>query len=132
MSIISKCSCTGNNLDKLIQPVLLTVLAEEDLYGYKIVHKMSQMPIFRGRKPDVTGVYRSLKSMETRGLVVSSWNVSDAGSAKRFYKLTESGVECLNRWIETLEEHRQTIGTILTEAKKVSAKIRLGSSVNKT
>ena len=110
--INDKCSCTGNNLDKLIQPAILTVLAEQELHGYKIAHVISVMQAFQGQKPDITGIYRSLKSMESRGLVVSSWETSESGPAKRFYKLTATGVECLNRWIETLAEYRQNIDTL--------------------
>ena len=124
--INDKCSCTGNNLDKLIQPAILSVLAEEELHGYKIAHVISGMQAFRGQKPDITGIYRSLKSMESRGLVVSSWETSESGPAKRFYKLTETGAECLNRWIETLEEYRQNIDTLLMQAKKASIKIKSG------
>lgn len=116
--------------DKLIQPVILTILMEEDLYGYKIVQRIAEMPMFNGQKPDGTGVYRLLKSMEKRGLVVSSWSVSDTGPAKRFFKITESGEECLARWIDTLEEYRQTIGMLLAEARKASARTRPGPAFN--
>jgi poly-beta-hydroxybutyrate-responsive repressor len=121
-----KCPCSGNNLDKLIQPMILTILARENLYGYKIVQRIAESPMFKGNKPDGTGVYRFLKAMEQRGLVVSSWSLADTGPAKRVYHITNAGEECLSRWINSLEEYRRDIGRMLEEAKKACAKIKCG------
>lgn len=122
----NKCPCSGSNLDKLIQPMILTILAQEDLYGYKIVQRIAESPMFKGQKPDGTGVYRSLKAMEQRGLVLSSWSLADTGPAKLFYHLTNEGEECLAHWIDTLEEYRQIIGWMLEEAHHVYAETKHG------
>lgn len=63
----NKCPCYGGNLDKFIQPMILIILAQEDLYGYKIVQHMAESSMCKGQKPDGTGVYRFLKAMENRG-----------------------------------------------------------------
>jgi len=112
------CPCAGTNLDRLIQPAVLTILAKGRLHGYKIVQRIAELERHR---PDVTGVYRSLRSMEKRGLVVSAWDISDAGPAKRSYTLTDAGEACLGRWIETLEKHREVIARLLAEARRASA-----------
>ena len=59
--------------------------------------------MFGGQKPDASGVYRCLKTMEAKGLVASSWTLSDTGPAKRSYQLTPAGERCLQQWIRTLE-----------------------------
>ncbi|SDG30162.1 PadR family transcriptional regulator [Desulfosporosinus hippei] len=120
----NKCPCSGNNLDKLVQPTILTILAQEDLYGYKIVQRIAESPMFKGHKPDGTGVYRTLKAMEQRGLVISSRSLTDTGPAKIFYHITKEGEECLSHWINTLEEYRQIIGMMLAEVHNVCAKIK--------
>jgi DNA-binding PadR family transcriptional regulator len=66
---LAGCPCTGCNLDKFIQPAVLAVLAEGATHGYHVVQRLSEMPMFRGQVPDITGVYRFLKAMEDRGLV---------------------------------------------------------------
>lgn len=114
-----RCPCEGSNLDKLIHPAILTILAQENLYGYKIVQRIAETPMFKGHKPDATGVYRHLKQMENRGLVVSSWELPYTGPAKRSYMITEAGKECLYVWIKTLKEYRDSIESILKEAEKV-------------
>lgn len=117
---LDSCPCTGATLDKLIQPAILTVLAEEDLHGYKIAERLADMPPFEGQRPDVSGVYRFLRSMEDRSMVVGSWNLSERGPAKRLYRITAAGRECLSRWVHTLEVYRQAIGGLVEIAREAA------------
>jgi len=112
------CPCSGTTLSKLIQPAILTVLAEDALHGYRIVERIAEMPLLSGSRPDSTGVYRVLRSMENRGLVIASWDVSAKGPAKRCYRLTSDGRKCLARWIKTLTQHSQAIDGLLKMAKR--------------
>jgi DNA-binding PadR family transcriptional regulator len=104
------------SLDRLVQPAILIILVQGELHGYKIVQRIAELERHR---PDPTGVYRSLRSMEGRGLVVSEWRASDTGPARKSYRITEAGWECLERWIETLGEHGQTVYRLLAEARWV-------------
>ncbi len=113
------CPCAGRNLDKLVQPAILAVLAREDAHGYALVQRLAEMPIFRGRKPDATGVYRFLRQMEDRALVTSTWDTSETGPAKRLYSLTMAGRACLVRWMETLSTYRDAIGELLEVTRTV-------------
>lgn len=115
---LDNCPCAGVSLDRLVQPAILTILAQEGLHGYRIVQRIAEL---ERHKPDVTGVYRSLRAMEKRGLVVSTWDLSDSGPARRSYTLTETGKECLARWVETLGKHRQAIGRLLVVARRASS-----------
>ena len=105
-------------MDKLIQPAILAVLAEGPLHGYKLADHLGQMPICGGRKPDLSGVYRSLKWMEGNGLVVSSWDLSESGPARRLFRITPAGRECLAHWIDTLEQYRKHIHELLNAVRK--------------
>ena len=118
---LSTCPCGGGTLDKLIQPAILAVLAKGPLHGYKLAERIGGMPLFRGRKPDVSGVYRALKTMEGKELVVASWDLSDSGPARKSYGLTEAGERCLFCWIETLERYRQGISVLLKTARTAVA-----------
>jgi len=111
------CPCTGTTLTKLIQPAVLTVLSEGPLHGYRIAKRLGDFHISKGRKPDPTGVYRTLKSMEHRELVSSSWDLAAGGPPKRLYRLTKSGRQCLAQWVLTLEEYQKAIEELLTAAK---------------
>jgi PadR family transcriptional regulator PadR len=118
MSRFDDCPCSGGTLDKLLQPAILTALAQGDLHGYRIVRQVAALPIFKGRPPDVSGVYRSLRLMESRKLVVASWNMSERGPAKRLYRLTPAGRQCLLHWRETLIVYREAIGDLLVATRK--------------
>ena len=101
---LNECAQLGKSLSRLTQPSILTVLAASDVpvHGYKIIQEMTAGPMYGGNAPDPTGIYRILKQMENNGLVVSEWDTSESGPAKRCYSLTDDGRACLRRWIDSL------------------------------
>ena len=125
---LSQCPCSGRTLGKMVQPAIVATLAQEALHGYRIAEHVAHMPAFKGRRPDPTGVYRLLRSMEKRGLVLSSWDLSASGPARRLYRLTGDGERCLSRWIETLRNYRQTVGQLLEDLERAAEDRRLGAS----
>lgn len=116
-----KCSCKGYNLDKLLQPNILTILAKQKLHGYMVIQELERGHLFHNEKVDNTGVYRTLKTLEDRGMVRSEWMLEESGPAKKTYMITDKGLECLETWIQTLENYKKTIENIITEAKNVLA-----------
>lgn len=111
-----KCSCEGDNLDKLLQPQILTILSNEALHGYVIIQKLEDK-LLQGEKIDRTGVYRTLKILEDKDLVSSEWDVEGNGAAKKIFKINLSGEKCLANWIDTLDGYQKKIDKILTEAR---------------
>ena len=116
-----ECACEGGTLDKLIQPAILVVLGKGPLHGYRLAERIGRMPMFRGQQPDVSGIYRFLKTMEAQGMVAASWNLAERGPAKKSYQLTREGELCLGRWIKTLEQHRHGLNVLLRTARTVAA-----------
>ncbi|NTU89287.1 MAG: PadR family transcriptional regulator [Actinobacteria bacterium] len=110
----TECACMGKNLNRLMQPGILSVLtaSTETLHGYVIVQKLAESPMFGGTKPDATGVYRTLKQMEQDELVHSSWDTSAQGPAKKRFEITEKGSRCLSRWVDTLACYQLAIGEL--------------------
>lgn len=86
------------------------------MHGYIIVQKAAASPMFGGKKPDATGIYRALKRMEESGLVTSAWDTPEEGSAKRLFTLTQKGRDCLRRWIDALACYKLTIEELRAEA----------------
>ena len=116
-----ECPCSGATLARLIQPAIMTLLAGGPLHGYRIVQRLAKTPLVGGSRPDPTGVYRMLRLMEKRELVVSSWDLSDCGPAKRLYRLTPEGRQCLRRWVKTLTDYHRAIGRLLAGARQALA-----------
>ena len=115
---LKECAELGKSLNRLSQPTILTLLAEADapLHGYIIVQKAAASPMFGGKKPDATGVYRALKRMEEGGLVTSAWDTPEEGSAKRLFTLTDKGRHCLRRWIDALACYELTLEELRADA----------------
>lgn len=108
---LKECAELGKSLNRLSQPTILTLLAQSDrpLHGYVIVQQAAHSPMFGGKKPDATGIYRALKRMEEGGLVTSEWDIPEEGSTKRLFTLTDKGRSCLRRWIDALACYELTI-----------------------
>jgi PadR family transcriptional regulator, regulatory protein PadR len=110
---LAGCACAGSNLEKFVQPAVLAVLVDGPMHGYSIVQHLGGLPMFQGHKPDTTGVYRFLKTLEQRGMVTSAWDTSKSGPARKQFSLTQAGRQCLRRWIETLDEYHGQIGQLV-------------------
>jgi len=108
------CPCSGKSLAKLLHPAILVCLARGPAHGYAILQQLAEMKMFADDEPDHAGVYRTLKQMESQGYVESQWDVQvEAGPARRVFSLTETGMACLRRWLETLERYRDAIDGLL-------------------
>ena len=114
---LKECSELGSSLNKLTQPTILAILADagKPLHGYAIVQLAADSPMYGGKKPDATGIYRTLRKMQDAELLTSEWGESDEGPSKRSFDLTDKGRKALRRWIDalacytlTIEEFRKT------------------------
>ena len=110
---LDDCPCTGRHLDRFIQAASLAALDAGPLHGYAMLEQLKATPMFDGHPPDSTGVYRVLNTMEERGLVVSQWDTTGSGPAKKLFCLTDSGRDCLARWLVTLHDHHARLGALI-------------------
>ena len=115
-----QCPCVGATLDKLVQPAILAILTKESLHGYELVRQIGSIPHFLDEAPDISGVYRVLKTLEKRGMVTANWNISQSGRPKRLYTITDEGRQCLGHWAATLKNYHKTIGSLLKTAQKAA------------
>jgi len=116
-----KCPCVGATLDKLVQPAMLAILAGGSLHGYELARKIGAIPHFLDEAPDVSGVYRMLKTLETRGMVTSDWDVTQGGRPKRLFTITDDGRQCLELWSDTLCNYHKTIGSLLRTVQRAAS-----------
>ena len=114
-----KCSCKGYNLDKLLQPNILILLAKKSLHGYSIIQALEKKDLFFGEKADNTGIYRTLNKLEEKGMIRFEWELENTGPARKVYHITDEGLTCLSNWIVTLESYRKIIEGMTEEAKLI-------------
>jgi PadR family transcriptional regulator PadR len=116
---LDDCSCTGRNIGKFTSPAALLAIAEAgQISGYDIAERLRSMPLGGESGPDMGGVYRTLRRMERYNLVTSVWDTEGGGPARRLYTLTNLGSRCLERWIGTLQGHRDAVQHFLNEYER--------------
>lgn len=123
-----KCSCCGVNLDRFVQPVVLSILADEPCTGYAVLTRMTRYVTFSASKPDPTGVYRVLKLMKQRGLLVHIREGVEHSDAAPVYQLTPSGRECLENWVNTLKDYAVQIETLSSQIRVAGPGTGTGSA----
>jgi len=114
------CPCVGATLDKLVQPAMLAVLVKGSLHGYELARRVAEIPHFLDEAPDVSGVYRMLKTLEARGMVTSGWDLSEGGRPKRLFTITDDGRRCLELWEGTLHNYHKAIGSLRKTVQKAT------------
>lgn len=67
--------------------LLLSLRSCDRSYGYELCQAVQA----KGLSADLAAVYRSLRTLQRRGLVDSTWEPSESGPDRRVYVLTETG-----------------------------------------
>ena len=102
-------------LYRFVEPILLYLLKKRgQAYGYELIgelneHALTDSTIERG------AVYRTLRTLELNGNVVSDWDVSGTGPARRKYRLTPCGEIHLEEWVEVLDNLSHSMANFIKE-----------------
>ena len=97
------CTCAMGNLSRFVEPVVLLLLKKKGRsYGYDLgndlhAHALTDAVIERA------ALYRTLRTLEANGNVVSEWETDQGGPARRVYKLTRQGEDHLKEWAAVLD-----------------------------
>jgi len=108
--------------------VLLTVLVELNLYGYRLMDQLARLG-FEAINPGT--LYRTLRRLEHNGALTSHWETTGDGPARRVYSLTQVGEAYLDWYIEALKQHQQVMNTffqLYTTGRQRRAKEQGGSA----
>jgi DNA-binding PadR family transcriptional regulator len=71
-------------------PVVLSILAEEDSYGYAILQRVRELS--EGRMEWTDGMlYPVLHRLERLGFVQARWEVAHSGRRRKYYAITPQG-----------------------------------------
>lgn len=89
-----------------LQPFLLLALEQWQSHGYELIRRMSA---FGFEALDRGSVYRTLRQLERDGLVISGWDTSKDGPARRLYSLTDAGRTYLTMWASSLRAYQSML-----------------------
>jgi poly-beta-hydroxybutyrate-responsive repressor len=109
---------SGGLPKNFLQPCLLLLVLEQPGYGYDLVARLKPL----GIHDDAASVYRALRLLEHDGAVTSSWRTSEAGPARRVYRLTEAGEAILREWVSALEDTSVSLARWLDRYALVTAR----------
>ena len=89
-----------------IDLLLMSLIAQKDLYGYEIIQILKQLSDDTYEMSDGT-LYAALKRLERKEWVESYWSVTDSGRRK-YYHIKDAGKKALDskrknwKWMDTL------------------------------
>lgn len=107
------CHPTGSRVRGFIQPWLLLLLLRKPRHGYELMEELAQDEEMPVAEPGI--LYRTLRQLESEGLVVSSWDTERGGPARRLYEVTPEGVEYLHAWAVNIRRTRARLDRFLHE-----------------
>ena len=93
-----------------LKPIMLSLLAEGDMYGYQIIHRVQELS--GGQIQWATSkLYPLLHRLEHEALVEAYWQPSESGPKRKYYRLTPQGLKAL----EASKRDWKVIHAILTQ-----------------
>lgn len=110
----------GVALDRMIQPMLLLLILKKPTHGYELIQSFNALHEDEIVEPGT--IYRNLRRMEKEGFVLSSWEASESGPARRKYDITEDGIKALQEAVLKLERQKQQIEDFFTEYNDLTAR----------
>jgi len=78
------------------KPLILSILSYGENYGYKIIKEVERLSEGELEWTDAM-LYPVLKRMEAEELIKSNWVKTESGRRRKYYRLTEQGLEQLDR-----------------------------------
>ncbi len=107
----------GGRRGRWLEPFLLLLVAEGGAHGYALIAQLNALGV-SPEGVDVGMAYRTLRELETEGLVGSAW-VADSGAPRREYRLTPDGRRALDEWAAVMCERRRLIDDFLAREERL-------------
>lgn len=113
------CSCAMGNLYRFVEPLVLSLLKKQDkTYGYELMGAVQQHAL-TDSIVEPGALYRTLRKLEESGFVVSIWDASSSGPARRVYELTGDGENHLREWIEVLKHLSESMSGFVSDVQEL-------------
>lgn len=110
------------NLYRFTEPVVLLLLKMKGRsYGYDLAATLDQYAL-TDAEIERGALYRTLRQLEANGNVVSEWELTDSGPARRIYRLTPQGEKHLEEWAAVLEHVSRSMARFVRTVKSLEAK----------
>ena len=108
---------SGGRRGRWLEPFLLLLVAEGEAHGYALIGRLNELGV-APEGVDVGMAYRTLRELETDGLVLSEW-VAESGAPRREYQLTGQGRAAVGEWASLMCERRRLIDDFLAREARL-------------
>ena len=92
--------------------IILKQLSNSDSYGYRISKAVAEQSDGGLELKEAT-LYTAFRRLEAAGFIRSYWGDEQSGARRRYYSLTDVGLEKLLKDCETWRETRQVLDQLL-------------------
>ncbi len=76
------------------EPIVLSILRQKESYGYALIKEVQALS--KGQVKWTEGMlYPVLHRLEANGLIKSSWQTTETGRQRKYYKIMSKGVKSL-------------------------------------
>lgn len=101
-------------------PLVLAILAEGPSYGYAIIKRVGELS--SGRLQWTDGMlYPVLHRLERLGFLEASWGTSETGRRRKYYRITEQGIDHLDsqrRQWQAVDETLRGIWSVMLDPQE--------------
>ncbi|GCD10770.1 PadR family transcriptional regulator [Clostridium tagluense] len=95
-----------------IDTIILCVLCQKDNYGYEIIKAIKENSNDEYELKEPT-LYSSLKRLEGQKMVESYWGNESQGGRRKYYRITDEGLQMYKRNYEAWKVARQVIDKLI-------------------
>ena len=106
-------SIAGDLIRGHTDAIILCRLKKADSYGYEISKSVTLMTNGQFELKEAT-LYSAFRRLEQGGLIGSYWGEGD-GARRRYYKITDAGIEACDKFSEEWAETKKTLNTLLED-----------------
>jgi poly-beta-hydroxybutyrate-responsive repressor len=106
-------------LSRLIEPAVLYFLGTgAAAHGYDLLAEVNSLGLTE-TQVDPGAIYRALRQLESDGAVVSTWDTSGGGPARRNYELTDLGRARLASWVQVISRRADAMQQFVADAREL-------------
>lgn len=96
---------------------ILLFLAQKPAYGALLFKRLDEEMPFN--LIDTPALYRALNNLEKEGAVEAYWDTSEPGPAKKWYRITQKGIEKLGELKQDIERRKRDLDFFLEAYEKL-------------
>lgn len=96
-------------LKGVIEGVILEIIKNKQTYGYEIVEELKLQGFYNMTEGTV---YPILQRLSKKGYLMSTFRKSEVGPKRKYYYITDSGIEYLTEFMKSFVEMKKAVKNV--------------------